>query len=276
MGCHGTVCNFDLKEQHDKDENDVFSGHQKLVALISRTGADEAGDGGETELLAAEQTGQLFGQTKGGFPVGAVKKIHGNAAADGYEGEQSSDDTGERGDGKAKEIDSVILPEQEIRVHDRKGVHEAHGVIGIQILGQVQNEIHRHQHKAAHVSKGVAPQENGEHENEHTQGGHGKDLHEDGQHQQLAYLEHLGTVEVILHELNVAAKGGKAVVAEAVEQERGARKGDNGYRDGGQQGGEFGEDQGGMPFTRSVDEGENAALFLVQDHARYQHQQKQE
>lgn len=276
VGCHGTVCNFDLKEQHDKDENDVFSGPQKLVALISRTGADEAGDGGETELLAAEHTGQLFGQTKGGFPVGAVKKIHGNAAADGYEGEQSSDDTGERGDGKAKEIDGVVLPEQEIRVHDRKGVHETQGVIGIQIFGEVQDEIPRHQHKAAHVGKGMAPQEGGEHENEHTQGGHGKDLHKDGHHQQLAYFEHLGAVEVVLHELNVAAEGGEAVVAEAVEQERSTRKGDNGYRDGGQQGGEFSEDQGGMPFSGGMDEGENPTLFLVQDHARYQDQQKQE
>ena len=66
------------------------------------------------------------------------------------------------------------------------------------------------------------------------------------------------------------------MVAEAVEQERSTRKGNHGYHNGGQQGGEFGEYQSGMPFTRGMDEGENAALFLVQDHARYQHQQKQE
>ena len=182
---------------------------------------------------------------------------------------------GKVGQTAAEHVDGVVAGEADLGVHDGEDIEQAQGAVDIQIVGEVDKEVHAADDKPREVGHGVVAEQEGGGEDDCPQRKQGQHLDEQRQTQILTYGDDVGAEQVIVKDLDVVGQGRKAELSPKQDQ-GGGREGQHGDDDHRQHGGELSQ-HGGQPSPLGgADDGVSAVLLFVQQKSRDEDKQKQD
>ena len=258
-----------LDQQNSEDEQDILARKQHFVKLKASKAGDEARQRHVGDLE------ELFPLPQRASPRRAAVEQSRPDAENRRDQSHEQENGGEVGQTAAEHVDGVVAGEADLGVHDGEDIQETQGAVDIQIVCEVDKEVHAADDKSREVGHGVVAEQEGGGEDHRSQREQGQNLDDKGQTQILTYGDDVGAEQVIVKDLNVIGQGREAELRPEQDQ-GGGREGQHGDDDHRQHGGELSQ-HGGQPSPLGgTDDGVSAVLLFVQQKSRDEDKQKQD